>query len=109
MELKGRPIGLHASMNKEAMKKHLERVSQEWQAEGFSESEVRNAILAKCHPLIVGFYWHRYPQASKTLAEVLRELGYPADYTPKRASSQPKVKPQVKPTSNLMEQFEAVM
>lgn len=92
--LKGRPIGLKAFMSKEQMKKHLIKVREEWLAEGFSENEVTNAILSKVHPLLVGYYWARFPESSERLAEVLRELGYPVGKRPKQAAPKP-------PTSKL--------
>lgn len=87
--LKGRPIGLKAFMSKEQMKKHLIKIREEWLAEGFSENEVTNAILSKAHPLLVGYYWARFPEASERLAEALRELGYPVGKRPKQAVSKP--------------------
>lgn len=88
--LRGRPIGLKAFMSKEQMKKHLIKLREEWLAEGFSENEVTNAILSKVHPLLVGYYWARFPESSERLAEVLRELGYPVGKQPKQvATSKP--------------------
>jgi len=73
--LKGRPIGLSIYMSTEQMKEHLQRIKEEWEKE-YDEEEVRDAIIAKCRPLVMGFYWHRYPDACERLAKVLEELGY---------------------------------
>ena len=74
--LKRRPIGLKASMTKEEMKNHLLNKLKEWQEEGFSEEEVKQAIYTKCKPLGLtsNFYWSRYPEASQRLREVWEEL-----------------------------------
>ena len=76
--LKGRPIGLKASMSKEEMKNHLLKKLKEWVEEGFSEEEVKQAIYNKCKPLglVSNFYWNRYPEASQRLREVWEELNW---------------------------------
>jgi len=81
--LKGRPIGLKAYMSKEQMKKHLLKIKEEWQKEGFSESEVINAIYIKCKPLglVSNFYWKRYPEAAENLRQAWKELGWTEDET----------------------------
>lgn len=84
--LHGRPIGLKAWMSKEQMKEHLIKIRTKWLSEGFGESEVTNAILSKCHPLLAGYYWARYPDASERLAQALQELGYPAGKKPQKQS-----------------------
>ncbi|MEW6769951.1 MAG: hypothetical protein AB1330_00975 [Bacillota bacterium] len=112
MHLKGRPIGLKAFMSKEQMKKHLIKVREEWLAEGFSEAEVTNAVLSKCHPLLVGYYWARFPESSERLAEALRELGYSASKRPQRVATSklPKTRPGKKALNgSLAMQFKEVM
>ena len=81
--LKGRPIGLKASMTKEEMKNHLLSKLKEWQEEGFTEEEVKQAIYTKCKPLGLtsNFYWSRYPEASQRLREVFEELGWEYEKT----------------------------
>jgi len=76
--LKGRPIGLKASMTKEEMKNHLLNKLKEWMEEGFTEEEVKQAIYNKCKPLGLtsNFYWSRYPEASQRLREVWEELNW---------------------------------
>mgnify|MGYP001627171657 CR=1 FL=1 len=94
--LRGRPIGLKAWMSKDQMKAHLTRIRQQWLAEGFSESEVTDAILSKCHPLLVGYYWARFPEASERLAEALKELGYPVGKNPRQTRQARSEKPQAR-------------
>ena len=74
--LKGRPIGLKASMTKEEMKNHLIAKKQEWLEEGFTEEEVLEAIWVKCKPLglVSNFYWNRYPESSDRLRLAFEEL-----------------------------------
>jgi len=74
--LKGRPIGLKASMTKEEMKNHLIVKKQEWLEEGFTEEEVLEAIWVKCKPLglVSNFYWNRYPESSERLRLAFEEL-----------------------------------
>jgi len=76
--LKGRPIGLRASMSKEEMKSHLLKIKLLWSREGFSEEEVMTAIINKCKPLGLSssFYWNRYPDACQRLRETFEELGW---------------------------------
>ena len=76
--LKGRPIGLKASMSKEEMKNHLLKKLKEWMEEGFSEEEVKQAIYNKCKPLGLtsSFYWSRYPAACQRLREAWKELNW---------------------------------
>lgn len=76
--LKGRPIGLKASMSKEEMKNHLLTKLRNWKQEGFSEEEVKQAIYTKCKPLGLtsNFYWRKHPEASQRLKEVFKELGW---------------------------------
>lgn len=94
--LRGRSIGLKATMSKEQMKAHLIWIRKVWMAEGFSEEEVTSAILAKVHPLLNGYYWTRFPESSKRLAEVLQELGYPVGVKPKPpAGRRPRPKAEV--------------
>ena len=114
--LSGRPIGLKAYMNEEEMKNHLISVKKDWLEEGFSEDEVDNAILSKCHPLIIGYYWHRYKSSSERLAKVLKELGYSVEFTPKiikkRDINLEEIKNRInepKKRENLMEQFKELL
>ncbi len=81
--LKGRPIGLKAHMSVEQMKRHLLKIKQEWQKEGFTENEVINAIYVKCKPLglVSNFYWKKYPEAAKNLRQAWKELGWTEDET----------------------------
>ena len=81
--LKGRPIGLKASMSKEEMKNHLLKIKQLWSREGFSEEEVMAAIINKCKPLGLSssFYWNRYPDACQRLRETFEELGWEYEKT----------------------------
>jgi len=81
--LKGRPIGLKASMSKEEMKNHLLKIKQLWSREGFSEEEVMTAIINKCKPLGLSssFYWNRYPDACQRLRETFEELGWEYEKT----------------------------
>ena len=76
--LKGRPIGLKANMTKEEMKNHLLSKLQEWQKEGLSEIEVKNAIYSKCKPLGLtsNFYWSRYPESAERLRQAWDELNW---------------------------------
>jgi len=76
--LKGRPIGLKAYMSVEQMKKHLLKIKEEWEKEGFTENEVINAIYVKCKPLglVSNFYWKRYPEAAENLRQAWKELGW---------------------------------
>jgi TPP-dependent trihydroxycyclohexane-1,2-dione (THcHDO) dehydratase len=77
--LRGRSIGLKASMNDAEMEKHLSEIRSNWEAEGHSKQDVINAILAKARPLIIGFYWARFPDSSERLSRVMKKLGYPVD------------------------------
>ena len=81
--LKGRPIGLRASMSKEEMKSHLLKIKLLWSREGFSEEEVMTAIINKCKPLGLSssFYWNRYPDACQRLRETFEELGWEYEKT----------------------------
>ena len=79
MSLRGRSIGLKASMSEAEMEKHLVETRKQWLSEGHLESEVINAILSKTRPLICGYYWARYPDASLRLSEVMKKLNYSVD------------------------------
>ncbi len=78
MGLKGRKVGLKASMNEAEMRQHLLEVLKDWASEGFSEEVVKEAIFTKCKPLGLtsNFYWSRYPEAAATLRKVWRELNW---------------------------------
>ena len=83
MDLKGRPIGLKSYMSKEEMKNHLVSKLQEWQKEGLSEAEVKEAIYKKCKPLGLtsNFYWSRYPESAERLRQAWQELDWKVNET----------------------------
>ncbi|MCD6124316.1 hypothetical protein J7J62_03995 [bacterium] len=76
--LKGRPIGLKAYMTKDQMKRHLLKIKEKWEKEGFTKNQVINAIYTKCKPLglVSNFYWKRYPEAAENLRQAWKELGW---------------------------------
>lgn len=84
MSLKGRPIGLKAAMTEREMILHLVQTVQDWTNEGFSMNEIDNAIVAKCSPLIHGYYWNRYPDSSERLIRALKKLGFDSCYSARK-------------------------
>lgn len=76
--LRGRPIGLKANMTKEEMKNHLIKKLEEWQKEGYTKEEVKQAIYSKCKPLGLtsNFYWAKYPGSAERLRQAWRELNW---------------------------------
>ncbi len=108
--LKGRPIGLHANMSVEEMQNHLIKIKQLWLAEGYSKEEVDNAILSKCRPLLIGFYWRNYPESCRKLSEALQNLNYQTEHIPQKINKLNKpIKNIVKiKEESLIEQFAEV-
>ncbi len=74
--LKGEPIGLKVYMNKKEMKEQLQKKIKEWENIGISASEIAQAIISKCKPLIYGYYWSKYPESCKRLAGILNEMKF---------------------------------
>jgi len=106
LNLKGVPIGLKAYMDQKEMKDHLVNKMKEWQKQGFSDNEVKQAIITKCRPLVYGYYWHRYPDASQTLHKVLMELNMPIETKlPKKTKTSANRKRKSRKTNNFIEQF----
>ena len=106
LNLKGIPIGLKAYMDHKEMKTHLINKIEEWQKKGFSDNEVKQAIITKCRPLVYGYYWHRYPDASQTLHKVLIELNIPIETKPSKAPTNRKSKSRRKSKDNdFLKQF----
>ena len=75
--LRGRKIGLKATMTVEEMKNHLLKVYDLWSKETDPET-AKQAIYAKCRPLglVSNFYWKRYPDAAERLRQAWQQLGW---------------------------------
>jgi len=103
--LKGRPIGLNASMSLDQMLSQLRRNFETWRKEGFKNEEIIAALIAKARPLINGYYWKRYPEArercKKALELFLNEHGKNVKFEKAKG-----IKPiRTKRSSNLLNQF----
>jgi len=106
LNLKGVPIGLKAYMDHKEMKEHLMNKIKTWEKKGFSHNEVKQAIITKCRPLVYGYYWHRYPDASQTLHKVLMELNIPIETKlPKEPKISANKKRKSRKTGDFIEQF----
>jgi hypothetical protein len=101
--LKGVPIGLKANMSKEQMRLHLQVIRKQWIESGYEF--VDYAIQSKCRPLIIGFYWNRFPEASKRLSEVLQELQIDAGDWRAIHQKEPAKKAETSNKANFLEQF----
>ena len=106
--LNGRKIGLSHYMSVEEMKQHLEKVREEWVAEGYADAEVKEAIFSKCKPLglVSNFYWSRYPDAADRLRQAWDLLHWTvAEQVKKHRVTKAKPRTQQKVVHNFLEQF----